>query len=223
VKALAALKGEDADVLRRATEYAILRFQDDGDGRLATAAEVYHLTHVVQAHRHLRSDKLTDRKLTTIRKLVEHQLLSAAFDANCDGGPVRLLHEGGQPHMSLYYSWWVLDACGEQLSHSADGRVRTLVGELVSGLRQFGIKKANTGLGFPLALGGGADPGMTAQIGDVLLRLAPVESADHTARIAAFLKDSLPDAADGAYPYKFLLWAVPVFWERYLIAASLLS
>lgn len=214
IKALLALKGENVARLKRAADYALSRYEDDGDGRLASAAEIYHLARLVEAQSHLRPEGVTKEMISRLCNSVEQLLSQSVFDAEVEGGHVPLFNESRQPHMALYYSWWVLDACGDLLLQFGDSRTRSMIKRILAGLPSLG-QGTEDGIGFPLVLGGGSDIGMSAQIGDILLRLAPVECADSIDLVFKFVTARMNADSTDAYPFKFLLWAVPVFLERY--------
>lgn len=203
-------------MLRSATEYALTRFGQEGDCRLASCAEVYHLVALVRARPELRSPAVTDGVLAQVRTEIERRIRAAVYDAVGGDRPVRLVREPSQPHMAGYYTWWLLDGSGELLLHDPNSLLGPLAEELVIGLDQLGMETPGEGLGFPLTLGGVPDPGVTAQIGDVLLRLSSLPIALRIGRMLNFLRASLTEESIRHYRHRYLLWSIPVFVERQL-------
>lgn len=222
IKALLALKGGDVSHIRRAADYALNRFIDDGDGRLSSGAEIYYLARLVEAQSHLRPPTVSADTISDVCDSIERLFSASFFEAHTNAGSATLFSESSQPHMALYYTWWVLDACGELLVQFGNAATREVINRILTTLPSLGEITQN-GLGFPLTLGGSADVGMSAQIGDILLRLAPVQHAASADLIFKFVTARLNAVSLEAYPVKFLLWAVPVFFERHKTTKRLKS
>jgi hypothetical protein len=217
VKALWTFSDERLEDLRGAAAYALTRFHEESDGRLPSLGEIYHLIGLVESHVQLREQHVSQYLLGRMRSEIETRLKRAAFESVGRNGSVQLLHEPSQPHMSAYYTWWVLDACGEMLFSSGDDQLRALAKRLVVGLRSLAQESSGGGEGFPFTMGGLPDLGATAQIADVLLRLGEHHMAEDFKKIREFVFAQLGSPSISEYPHRYFLWAVPVFAERLML------
>ena len=126
----------------------------------------------------------------------------------------KLFGHKGQEHMSAYYSWWALDACGDLLLESERPSIRNLINEILDSLKTLMMKNKDGTFGYPLTLVGISDLGATAQIGEIMLRFRPADKDNKMDKLSAFILKMISEENIRNYNHYESLCAVPYFIER---------
>jgi len=214
VKAMLQLRCEPIESIQKAIEFALCNFELN-DHRLSSYAEVYHLIGLIEAYPEIYPSSIAQETIRRHKDVIERSIFEMSNEFEVGRDSIRLLGHPGQWHMSPYYSWWVLDACGELLLQSDNARVSELTSEILRGLEKLRIINRDGSIAYPLSLGGASDLGASAQIAEVLLRLSPRSYAETAAKVAEFISKRITREYLAKYVHHELLWAVPHFWERY--------
>jgi hypothetical protein len=150
-----------------------------------------------------------------MRRRLEDELKKTVLLLEREGRKGKLFGHKGQEHMSAYYSWWVLDACGELLLESDCYDVRNLVGEILDNLGMLIMENSDSTFGYPLTLHGIPDAGATAQIGEIMLRFRSIKKDNKNDLILEFVLKMISERNLNIYKHHEFLWAVPCFLERF--------
>jgi len=214
-KAMLEFKNQPLEKTRKAIEFALSNIHLS-DQRIPSFGEIYHLIGLVKAYPELRSQKITPHFIRECQSEVEARIIEIARICNDNRVSGRLVGHSNQWHMAPYYSWWLLDACGELMVESDDEEIQKLTHQILKGLNSLEISNNDGSAGYPLSLEGSPDLGASAQIGELLLRFSPHEYTESINLIANFLCKRITLEYLKEYIHHEFLWAIPHFFERYL-------
>ncbi len=185
-----------------------------GDHRVPTHAERLHLIGLVRSRPDLRTSWMTNSRLDQIQSTLEENLCEMALAYESERGEARLFGHEKQWHMSGYYSWWVLDACGDMLIASSSDQTQKTLSSVHTGLRGLHVDLESHISGYPLTIHGSPDLGASAHIGEVLLRLWPADHRDTVERLSSYVAEQAFGKMVSDYKHAELLWSIPHFFER---------
>lgn len=212
-KALIQLSHERLQPIKKAINFS-LHDLSMGDCRAPTYAERLHLVSILRARPDLRTSWMSDSCLNQIQSILEKALCDMAHDYECKNGNAMLFGHQEQWHMSGYYTWWVLDACGDILLESSNTRTQTILSKILVGLNGLKYDINTSTCSFPLTLHGSPDLGATAHIGEILLRLWPISHMDLVDRLMSYIVEKTWSKDFLNYNHTELIWAIPQFIER---------
>lgn len=225
-KGLLCLGIESGPEIQKAVEHSLTNF-DITKERLPSHAEVYCVSNLAMLYQDIMPTSLGHESIIELRSRIESAFLESI---ESEGGPdnaAGLLVQQGQEHWSPFYTWWVLDACGEQLLQAQERESRRilrpqaydlafLVDRLLKGLDSLGIVDREGHVGYPISKHGSVDPVASARIGEVFLRLCPVEYRERVSLIRHFVAKTITSEYIQKYVHRWQIWAIPCFFERYL-------
>lgn len=212
-KALLQLSHERPEPIRRAMSFSLFDLSQ-GDGRVPTFGERLHLVGVLRSRPDLWSPWMSSARLDELQCTLEEGLVSLAHTYESEQTSLELFGHEEQWHVAGYYSWWVLDACGDILRRSTNQRTLDTLSRVHSGLASLRLDLNGESSAFPLSLHGGPDLGASAHIGEVLLRLWPAAHIEDIDRLASYVTSQASPESLKHYRHIELLWAIPHFLER---------
>lgn len=211
-KALLQLSHERLEPIQKAIAYS-LEDLSEGDGRPPTLAERLHLVGLLWSRPYLRANWMSDSFLMETQAKLEDSLMSVAFPCEVKGARAKLFGEEDRWWMAGYYTWWVLDACGEMLLTSSRRVCQDTIPDILKGLHGLAFTSGEQ-VSFPLTIDGTPDLGTTAHIGEILLRLWPAEHMQWLSGLEKYLTESISSNGLDSYTHTEFLWAIPHFYER---------
>lgn len=212
-KALLQLSHQRLEPIKQAINFS-LQDLSMGDHRAPTLAERLHLIGLLRSRPDLRMSWMIDSRLDQISSTLEESLCGMALPCESEGGDARLFGRDEQWHMSGYYSWWVLDACGDILIGSSSATTQKTLSSVLTGLDGLYVDLESGTSGYPLTIHGSPDVGASAQIGEVLLRLWPAAHMRTIHRLSSYIAGEVFGKKLSDYKHAELLWAIPQFFER---------